>query len=366
MKKPKQAKPFVIPIGTIRIGKDLKVYKKTKSSYKLLNKSIPAETLKVIKLFKAHNNFKRLIDQKEPKFLKGFLLPDEKIRGARINIIPDGKVLDKAYSLFAKNLTIHDETSHEHWDVIYQNPNGKYAYLYTLEKKKSAVKNKFKKVEDFEKKYPILTKNVLSSLKDKNDSLAIPMYTLLKTYMRVGNEMYYKTDGHKGLTTLKKQDILISPKTKVVNFNYIAKDGVPMKISETFPDIYIQRLKEKIKNLKNSDFIFTDENKKPLKDIQFMNAFEKYCGEKFYPHIVRSYYATKTAEDFLEKHKNKKQPATKSEVKTLFTEIAEKLGHKHFSKKDNEWKDNYNVTIHYYLNPQILEKINAITESKKL
>ncbi|MFA5992456.1 MAG: hypothetical protein WC796_01985 [Candidatus Pacearchaeota archaeon] len=363
----KQTKPFVIPMGTLRIGKDLKVYEKTRSSWKTSTKKLSnnfPETLKVIKLFKTHNNFKDLIDQKDPKFLKGLLLPNERAIGARLNILPNGKTLDKAYSLFAKNLTFHDESSHEHWDVIYQNPNGKYAYLYNQEKKQNAKKNKFKKVEDFEKKYTTLNKNVLSALKDKHDSLAVPMYTLLKTYMRVGNEMYYKADGHKGLTTLKKQDITINSKNKTVNFSYLAKDGVPMKINETFPEVYIQRLKEKIRNLKNSDFIFADENKKPLKDTNFMNAFEKYCGEKFYPHIVRSYYATKTAEDFLKQH-NKQNPATKTEVKILFTGIAEKLGHKHFSKKENEWKDNYNVTIHYYLNPQILDKINAITENTK-
>ena len=35
------------------------------------------------------------------------------------------------------------------------------------------------------------------------------------------------------------------------------------------------------------------------KDTAFMDAFEDYCGEKFYPHIVRSYYATKKAEEFI-------------------------------------------------------------------
>ncbi|HRZ86004.1 MAG TPA: hypothetical protein P5277_04480 [Candidatus Paceibacterota bacterium] len=359
MKEKNSKKQLEIPVKTIRIGKDLNIYEKTKNSWKISNKKF-TNAFEVIKLFKAHNQFNQLIDLKDSRFLKGFLLPDGKIRGARINILPNGDILDKAYSIFANNLTVHSESSDNHWDVIYQNPNGKYAYLYSLKDKKKAIRNKFKKVENFEKKYSILNKNVLNSIKNKQDSMAIPMYTLLKTYMRVGNEIYYKADGHKGLTTLKKSDISI--KGNQVTFDYKAKDGVPMKITEEFPKDYIKRLNEKIKSLKNSDFIFTDENKKPLKDTSFMNAFEKYCGEKFYPHIVRSFYATKTSEEFLKNHKNKK--ATKQEVKELFTEIAEKLGHKRFSKKDNEWKDNYNVTIHHYLNPQILDKINSITETK--
>jgi len=57
-------------------------------------------------------------------------------------------------------------------------------------------------------------------------------------------------------------------------------------------------------------------------------------------------------------------PYTEEDDGRPYLSLAEKLGHKKFSKKDNEWKDNYNVTIHYYLNPKILEKINSITETK--
>lgn len=338
--------------GTIRLGKDLNVYEKTLSGWKLSKTEIPNAN-KVIDLFKAHNNFNFLVDTKNPQFLKGQLSPDKKIQGARINILPNGKPLDKAYSLFSKDLTVHDEDSHDHWDVIYQNPNGKYAYVYTLEKRKKSVNKKYKKVSEFEKVYDKLYKNVVKALNDEKDLLAVPMYTLLKTYMRVGNETYFKADGHKGLTTLEKKDIKINPPK--VEFNFTAKSGVPMNIVETFPEEYTQRLKSLMKNLKPSDFVFAN-NGVPLKDTEFMKAFEKYSGEKFYPHIVRSYYATTQAKNFLKTHKS----ATKKEVKDLFTSIAEKLGHKRFSKKDNEWVDSYNVTVHHYLQPDIFEKIQKL------
>ena len=343
-----------VAIGTLRLGKDLKFYEKTKTGWKKSQKQIP-ETINTIKLFKAHHTFKELIDKKNPQFLKGQLSPDNNVRGARINILPDGKKLDKAYSILAKNLTIHGESSHDHWDVIYQNPNGKYAYLYTQEKKNKAVKKKYQTVKEFEKKYPIIQKNVLNALKDKNDVLAVPVYTLLKTYMRIGNEIYYKAHGHKGLTTLKKKDILINKNN--VTFSYLGKNGVPEKITESFPELYIQRLKEITNPIKINDFIFIDKNTgHPLHDTHFKEAFKKYCGQEFYPHIVRSYYATSTAEKFL---KNKKS-ASKQEVKDLYNSIAEKLGHKRFNKKENQWKDNYNVTIHYYIQPNLVEKINSM------
>lgn len=338
--------------GTIRIGTDLKIYEFLDGKWKISNKQFPS-ALKVISLFKAHNKLEYLIDQKNPKFLKGQLYKGN-VQGARINILPNGEKLDKAYSILAEDLTIHDQSSHDHWDIIYKNPNGKYAYLYTLSKKDKAVKNKYKKVELFEAVYNKLQKSVIQNLSNKEDVYALPVYTLLKTYMRVGNEIHFKETGHKGLTTLKKKDIKID-KNKV-QFNYMAKSGVPMNIVEEFPEDYIKLLKQKISPKKRDDFVFTSNGNKPLKDTDFMKAFEKYCGYSFYPHIVRSYYATKKAKDFIKLHKT----ATKDEVKQLFTEIAEKLGHKRYDKKSEEWKNSYTVTIHHYIQPNLVEKIQNL------
>ena len=89
-----------------------------------------------------------------------------------------------------------------------------------------------------------------------------------------------------------------------------------------------------MQNLKPSDFVFAN-NGIPLKDTEFMKAFEKYSGEKFYPHIVRSYYATTQAKNFLKTHKKA-------------------------TKKDNKWVNSYNVTVHHYLQPKIFEKIQKL------
>jgi len=344
--------------GTLRIKSlNLKVYEKTSTKYnywKNTSVEFPA-AMQVIKLFNANKNYNYLIDNMNPQFLKGQLFQG-KVQGARINILPDGRKLDKAYSLFSPQLTVHDESSNEHWDVIYMNPNGAMSYAYTLDKKSRAVKKKYITVNNFEKLYPILKKNVSSALKNKNDNFALIMYTLLKTCMRVGNEIYYKAHGHKGLTTLEKNDILIYGNK--VTFKYLAKDGVPRIISDVFPDIYVTRLKEKLKQLKSSSFVFTNDLGKPLHDKQFKMAFKKYCGKEFYPHIVRSYYATSVAKDFLKNH----NIASRDEVKTLFLSIADKLGHKRFSKKHKKWESNFNVTVHHYIEPGLVEKVNGLVK----
>ncbi len=110
--------------GTIRIkASNLKAYEKTKTSWKKSSKIFP-ETMLIIKLFKKSRKFSLLIDKKNPEFLKGQLAPSGMTQGARIDILPNGKKLSKAFSLFAPHLMIHDESTKHHWNVIYKNPGG--------------------------------------------------------------------------------------------------------------------------------------------------------------------------------------------------------------------------------------------------
>lgn len=349
-------------VGTIRIkAKDLLPYEKTKTGWKK-GPPLPDAT-KVIDLYKAHKTIGLLQDEKDPTWLKGFLTKEKQCRGARITTLPNKELLEKPFSLFAPHLTLHDESSGNHWDVIFQNPNGNYAYLYTIKKRTQAKKKKFGKVSDFERVYPLLIRKTQEGLY-KKDPMALPMMTLLETRMRVGNELYYKAHHHKGLTTLKREDVTM--KGNNVTFNYIAKEGVPRTITKRFSPTYIARLKELLKKKKKEDFLFTGVSNHPLKDTAFTKTFKEYTKKAFYPHIVRSHYATQRAQEFLRRHPRK---ATKEEVLALFREIAQELGHKRYSRKKGEWEANYTTTIHHYIEPSLVEKIqkrgNLVKKKKK-
>ena len=331
--------------------KNLQAYEKTNNSWKKSSKQFP-NAVQVIKLFKAHNKFNELIDKKNPIFLKGQLY-NNKCQGARINILPNSQKIDKAYSLFAEDLTIHDEASHSHWDIIYKNPNGKYAYCYTLKKKQKSSNEKYNHVKEFGKKYTQIQAHAYNELKT-NKIMPLAIITLLKTNMRVGNEMFYKLHKSKGLTTLKKADMKI--KGNQVTFKYLSKGLVPVETQEQFPDLFIQKLRNHIKNLRNNDFVFTGQDNKPLKDTDFEKTFKEYCGISFYPHIVRSYYATKTIETFFKKNKH----PDKKQLKELLLLVSEKLGHKKFNKKQNCWQPSSTVTISHYIAPKLVEKIRNI------
>jgi len=354
-----QKKQKAVPAGTIRIKvKDLGPYEKTRTGWKLSERQFP-EALHVVELFRAHNSFSTLIDSRDLRFLKGQLSPDGKCQGARINVLPDGRKLDKAFSLFAKHLTIHDEASNDHWDLLYRNPGGTYSYVYTLEKKSKFTRRKYREADEFGKYYPTIESKATRALTDKDDYMAVPMYTLLKTHMRVGNEMYYRAHGTKGLTTLKKRDIRISGKS--VTFKYISKGGVPREFTEEFPESYVRRLKGMLEPLKPSSFVFVNPNTgHPLSDTHFKEAFKKYCGREFYPHIVRSYYATEKAREFLSMHDSVK----KKELLEFYRFLAARLGHKRFAKKEREWKESYSVTIHHYIQPEVLKRLNALVRKR--
>lgn len=343
--------------GTIRIrASNFGVYKKTKRSWKRISRIFP-ETMLVVKLFKKNRRFSFLIDRKNPKFLKGQLAPNGMTQGARIDILPNGKKLSKAFSLFAPDLMIHDESTKHHWDLIYKNPGGTYSYLYTIEKVRKSRSKKYHTVKEFERYHPKIMVRVYNALKNKDDHMALPMFTLLKTYMRVGNEIYYKLRRHKGLTTMKKSDIDI--KGKRVSFHYIGKGGVPTSVTAAFPKVYIDRLRNHLRNTGKSSFVFTNRNTgRPINEEHFKNAFKRYCGREFYPHIIRSFYATRRVKKFLALP----GPITKKNIYNLFYSIAEMLGHKRFVKKDGTWRENYTVTINHYVQPEILEKIR--TEGK--
>jgi hypothetical protein len=346
--------------GTIRVNaKSLKAYKKTGLGW--VRSSVDVSSLLAcVKLFKANNNFDVLVDKKNSKFLKGQVSKDGMTQGARVNIMPDGQVIDKAYSLFAKGLRLHDQDSHDHWDVLFENKGGTVAYCYTLEKKKLHANKKYKKVHKFDKVFDKLNKNVDKALRDKKDHVAVAMHTLLSTKMRVGNEIYFKAHGHKGLTTLLKKDVKI--RKNKVEFKYFGKDGVPRDIVQEFSSVFVKRLKEQMKGKKSGDFVFSScKTARPLAEREFKKAFLKYCGEEFYPHIVRSHFATSRVKNFLKG----KRKASKEEVENLFMSIAHELGHRKFSKKENKWVDSHSVTVNHYIQPELVDRVRGIIVGKK-
>jgi hypothetical protein len=341
-----------IPVGTIRIRtKDLATLTRTPSGWRKSEIDLP-DAAQAIHLYKSHGRLDLLVDAKDRRFLKGQLEPDGRALGARVLALPNGRKLNAGFSIFAKNLRFHDEDTDVHWDVMLENPSG-FRYLYTLDKIRRAKTHKTHIVDVFARYYPRLKRNVLKDLRSVGCVHSVALYTLMKTYMRVGNEIYYKAHGHKGLTTLQKKDIAIQGHD--VLFNYRAKDGVPMHIRERFPDVYIRRLDGLLTLKKPEAFVFSHESGHPMDGKEIKKSIEDYCGKGFFPHIIRSYYADTEVKKFFRRHRT----ATKEEVFDLLIMIAAKLGHRRFMKKEHAWVESPKVTVNNYIRPEFVERLHA-------
>jgi len=305
------------------------------------------DAVSVAKLFKKHGTLKLIRDG---KFLKGGFR-DGKAVGGRIDILPDGTKLGKAFPLFARRLKVHDEKSCSHWDVIFENLGGSLSYIYGVDKMRISTARKYRRVDEFGKCLGKLQRNLVRAL--GGDNMVLPMLVLLKTRMRVGSEIYYKKNEHKGLTTLKKRNLKIVGNS--VKFDFVGKDGVPQNIVASFSGKVVGELRKLLKKRRADDFVFSGKDGRVLKDTDFERTFEKYCGERFYPHIVRSHFATCEVEKFLKRGKG--------DARKFCLGLARKLGHKKFSKKSGGWEENFEMTLHYYVRPDLVNKIKKLVSN---
>jgi len=335
-------------IGTKRINyASLKLCIKTSTSWDFLDE-LSEDLNSIISQYSKNKTLHHLIDEKHPEFLKGSLSPENKILGERIKLLPEGTQIARAgFSIFAKNLRFNNDPNHE-WDVCYENTSGLKTYLYSEDKIHLEQEKKFKLVQKFSENYDKIISNVENNL-EKIEYLAL--YTLLKTFIRVGNYDYYLKNSHKGLTTLLKRDI--SVEGDKILFDFIGKDGVPHHIKKEFSEEYIVKLKRILSSRKEDEFVFTGKKGKPLHSEDFSSIFFNITQEHFYPHIIRSHHADSKCLDFLEGKIEIQDP------EKLFFQIAKDLGHKKYNIKKEQWEISPSVTIKNYIYPEYVKKIRA-------
>jgi hypothetical protein len=336
--------------GEFRIRDDLVFVEKRGNKWVKSSENFDS-VLRVARMFEKHG---KLGDICEDGFLFGGLKDGKRV-GRRIGMLPDGTKLDKPFPLFAEDLVVHDERSDEHWDVLFRNPSGSFCYVYAEEKVLRNRARKFERVSDFERVLPKLRRNVMRNL---DDVVGLAIAVLLETRIRVGSEVYYKRNRHKGLSTLKKKNLKIVG--DVVKFDFIGKDGVPWVFEKKFSGKVVGALAGILEDKGDDDFVFLNSRGGILRDTDFEAGFERFCGERFYPHIVRSAFATRETEKFLSKVGSGKKEVGSEEVRDFYLWLAGELGHRKFSKKSGEWVESFEVTLHYYVRPDLVDEISKL------
>ena len=351
-----------LPVGTKRVKcEDLNEYIRCNKNWKQLG-DVSFWVKTNIKYYLDNDNFNFLVDSNVCDFLKGCVMPCGTISGGRIKYLPNGKKLARGgFSLFAKNLKFNVD-SDSNWAVMYENVSGLKTYLYDEDNVALEREKKAKLVDKFIKFYPVILRRLEKDLIDKKEVKYLGLYTLLRTFMRVGNLEYYLHLGHRGLTTLQKRNIFFADSDSgksLVIFDFLGKDGVPQHISCEFPSFYIDILKGILDELYVDDFVFADSDGVPIHSAVFSKLMFEYTGEHFYPHIVRSYYADLTCSKFISSHMS----ATKKQVQNVFLDVAKVLGHKKFDKEKGSWVVDSKVTVLNYIRPEYSLKMQSMIKN---
>lgn len=172
---------------------------------------------------------------------------------------------------------------------------GRKQYIYHPDWTKIAQENKFGKIIDFGLSLPQIRGRVQKDLEekslDKKSVLAAVVWLLEHTFIRVGNEEYYKENDSFGLTTLRNKHIKI--KGSKMFFSFKGKSGVETDLEISNPKI-AKIIKKCIELPGYEIFQFLDENgEKRVIDSEDVNLFLKeVTGSDFTAKDFRTWGAT--------------------------------------------------------------------------
>jgi DNA topoisomerase-1 len=151
---------------------------------------------------------------------------------------------------------------------------GRKQYIYHPRWRTMRDLIKFYRMIIFAKALPKIRTDIETSLErkdlDKQKIIAIMLWLLNNTYIRIGNEQYFQENESVGLTTMTDKNIVIAG--DVVTFAFKAKSGKEQQI--TFDDARIsQLLAELQRKRKGRLFGYTDEDGDHVVDSEDINTY---------------------------------------------------------------------------------------------
>lgn len=216
---------------------------------------------------------------------------------------------------------------HHLW-VELQNTN-KYIHLYQFGKGLATLKKRINK--DLKKKQI-----------DINFIAALAIKIILKTSIRPGNEVYKKSNGSYGLTTLQNKHLIL--RNGIVTFKFVGKKGV--KQDKQIKDKTLFNIIKKVKALPGNRFLqFYDDNRK-IRQVNpaILNSYlQKIYHNNTTNKTIRTWNACYLSLEFLLNNYQNNQKRNKTS-KHLVEFVASNLGNTVAVAKKN------------YIAPRIIEE----------
>ena len=161
-------------------------------------------------------------------------------------------------------------------------------YIYNKEFKKEQSIKKFNHMYDFGLKFKEINRKINSDLyshgESKDKQIAMILKLIMDCNFRVGNEKYCRENNSFGVTTLQKKHIKVSGNNVIIDFN--GKKNVRNTCKVRNKKI-VRTLKEKRRNLNNTDSIFTYRigkkyHKIKSKDVnEYLKQFGNFSAKNF-------------------------------------------------------------------------------------
>ena len=222
-------------------------------------------------------------------------------------------------------------------------------YIYNKEFKEIQSIKKFNHMYEFGLKFKEINKKINSDLysykESKEKQIAMILKLIMDCNFRVGNEKYCRENNSFGVTTLQKKHIKVMKNKIIIDFNGKKNVRNTCKIKNKK---IIKTLKEKRKNLNDTDSIFTYRIGKKYYKIKSkdVNEYLKQFGD-FSAKNFRTWGANIKFINIILKMSHKEFPKNNTEVKKMLNECIKQVADK-LHNTSNVCKNNY-------LDPELLK-----------
>ena len=206
---------------------------------------------------------------------------------------------------------------------------------------------KFSKLLSFGEKLPMLRLQLEKDLSRKElcveKILATVISVMERTYIRIGNSEYEKTNGSYGLTTLKDKHVKL--KGDSLQFSFIGKKGIAHKINLTNKKLArIVKQSREIPGKQLFQYYDTDGVAHPIDSGMVNKYIQENTGEDFTAKDFRTWAGTLNA---LKAFKKIGEAQTQTEVKEKLVEALDYVSHKLGNTRT--------VCRKYYVHPVIID-----------
>lgn len=231
-------------------------------------------------------------------------------------------------------------TDNGHIQATGVDEKGRKQYIYHARWRKLRDLLKFYRMMSFGERLPVIRRDIREQLKrrslDHAQLLALMLWFLDNSYIRIGNEAYYEENETIGLTTLRKENVSISE--DIITLDFVGKSAkshlINLKDAEA-ASVVRRLMKEK------GEKLFTTEKVAVLTPTDCNEYLQELTGEQVSAKDFRTWGGTLAAFSYLKKHRDSEEKPASIAIQAIDL-AADALG------------NTRNVAREHYVHPHIL------------